>query len=107
MKLPDIINQMIQAQNNWDSALYASCFTEDARVHDEGHTYNRRQQIKHWIDEANKKYRTKMEPIDYVVSGTACVLTATVSGTFPGSPIILKYHVELQDMKIILLKITT
>ncbi|WP_343539570.1 hypothetical protein [Sphingobacterium thalpophilum] len=40
MNLPNIISDLVKAQNEFDSAAYANCFTEDAEVFDEGKTHN-------------------------------------------------------------------
>jgi len=41
-----------------------------------------------------------MEPLEYTENGTASVLSASRSGTFPGSPIILKFHFDIVDGQI-------
>ncbi|GAB3921245.1 hypothetical protein [Mucilaginibacter myungsuensis] len=38
-----------------------------------------------------------MKPLQYDESGSDGVLTAEVSGTFPGSPIVLKFHLVFKD----------
>ena len=47
-----------------------------------------------------------MTLISFEEKGTAGILTAENSGTFPGSPIVLKYHFEINDGLIQSLKIT-
>jgi uncharacterized protein (TIGR02246 family) len=106
MKLPIIITELVNAQNKHDHIAYADCFTEDAIVFDEGHNHEGRQEIKTWVEAANTKYQSVMEPIDYDESADIGVLTAKVSGTFPGSPINLKYNMELTEGLISSLKIT-
>lgn len=103
MNLPDVITELVQAQNNFDSTAYANCFTETAVVFDEGKTHNGRTEIKSWIEKANKKYQATMEPLDY--SETEHTLKAEVSGNFPGSPAILTYYYEFEDGLIRSLKI--
>lgn len=103
--LPNVINELVIAQNNFDSQAYAECFSEDAIVFDEGKTHNGKKEIENWIDKSNKEYRATMEPVEFDQNKN--ILSAKTSGTFPGSPIILKYHLELNDGLIQSLKITS
>ena len=104
MNLPKVVTELIKAQNNFDSTAYANCFTEKAVVFDEGKTHNGRKEIEHWIKKANEQYQAVMKPIEY--SATEEILKAEASGNFPGSPIVLSYHVEIADELIQSLKIT-
>jgi hypothetical protein len=36
MNLPKVINDLIEAQNNFDSNAYANCFAETGTMFDEG-----------------------------------------------------------------------
>lgn len=104
MNLPKVIAKLTEAQNNFDSAAYAACFTETAVVFDEGKTHNGRKEIEDWIDKANKEYHATMKPLDY--NETENILSAETSGNFPGSPIVLNYHLQITDELIQSLKIT-
>ncbi|MFD2519959.1 nuclear transport factor 2 family protein [Emticicia soli] len=103
MNLPEVVTELIKTQNNFDSTAYANCFTETAIVFDEGKTHKGRKEIQNWIDKANKKYQAVMKPLEY--SETEHTLKTEVSGTFPGSPIIMTYHYEFKDGLIQSLKI--
>ncbi len=106
MQLPQLIERFVAAQNNYDSKAYTECFTETAIVHDEGKTHTGKAAIRQWIEEANEKYQSQMKPLNYEESGTNGTLTAEVSGTFPGSPIVLQFHLGLKDDLIDSLKVT-
>ena|SRR5689334_13066539 len=106
MKLPNIIQELIKAQNSFDSVAYANLFSENSVVHDEGKTHTGRKEIQKWIDEANQKYKSVMQPVEYTEKGNKGTLTANVSGTFPGSPAVLKFHFEMNDELIRSLKVT-
>jgi len=106
MKLPNVIQQLIKAQNSFDSVAYANLFSETSVVHDEGKTHNGRKEVEQWIAEANEKYKSILEPVAYTQKGNKGVLTANVSGTFQGSPIVLKFNVEINDGMIQSLKVT-
>lgn len=104
MNLPRIIAELVKKQNNFDSVAYARCFTETAVVFDEGKTHNGRAEIEQWIDKSNKEYNATMEPLDYDEKEN--MLSAEISGSFPGSPVILKFHFQLSNGLIQSLKIT-
>lgn len=106
MDLPNLITNLVNAQNNFDSIAYVNCFSETAVVFDEGKTHNGRLDIQHWIKESNEKYKSVMKPVGYTENGTSGVLSAEVSGTFPGSPIVLKFHFDIVDGLIQHLKVT-
>lgn len=104
MNLPKVLEELVKTQNNFDSVAYANCFSETAVVFDEGKTHNGRNEIENWIKKANKDYQATMRPLEY--STTEEILKAEVSGNFPGSPIIMSYHLKLTEGLIQSLKIT-
>ena len=106
MELPKLVKRFIETQNNYDSIAYAECFRETAIVHDEGKTHTGKEEIRQWIQEANEKYQSVMKPLKYEETGSNVTLTAEVSGTFPGSPIVLKFHLGLKNDLIDSLKVT-
>jgi ketosteroid isomerase-like protein len=106
MKLPENIEGFIKAQNESDSAAFANYFTEHATVSDEGSSYSGREEIKQWIRAATEKYNMQLTPIDFTQTGSKGTLTVEVSGTFPGSPAVMNYHLELDGSSIGSLRIT-
>lgn len=106
MNLPKVIDELVQAQNNFDSAAYANCFSETAVVFDEGKTHNGRKEIEQWIADANERYQAVMKPVSLKENEKESLLKAEVSGNFPGSPIIMTYHLQIADDLIQALKIT-
>lgn len=106
MNLAKVVTALIEAQNNFDSDAYANCFSETGVMVDEGKAYTGRTDIRNLIDETNKKYRSVMKPLAYTENGTSSVLSAECSGTFPGSPVTLKFHFDIVDGQIQYLKVT-
>ncbi len=106
MKLPENIAGFIKAQNELDSTAFANYFTVQATVFDEGSSYSGREEIKQWIQAAIEKYNMQLTPIDFTQTGSKGKLTVEVSGTFPGSPAVMNYHLELDGPSINSLKIT-
>ncbi|MET1054253.1 MAG: nuclear transport factor 2 family protein [Pedobacter sp.] len=106
MELPQLVAKFVETQNIYDSKAYTECFTETAIVHDEGKTHTGKDEIQAWIEDANERYKSVMKPIQYDESGTKGTLTAEVSGTFPGSPLVLNFHLGLKDGLINSLNVT-
>ncbi|HLN95114.1 MAG TPA: hypothetical protein VK183_05705 [Flavobacterium sp.] len=48
-KLPKIVEDLLTAQNNFDSTAYSDCFDETAVVFDEARIHHGKTQIKNWI----------------------------------------------------------
>jgi uncharacterized protein (TIGR02246 family) len=105
MNLPKVIADFIAAQDKYDSKAFAETFSDDAIVHDEGKTYHGKTEIRKWNEMTNSKYKTKYEPIEVTTDGDKMILTANISGTFPGSPVMIKYHFETKNGKITSLQI--
>ena len=105
MKLPQIITDLLAAQEKYDADSFSECFSNDAVVFDEGKIYRGKKEIRQWNEMTNTKYKTKYEPLE--ISGTedGIILTAKISGTFDGSPAIIKYHFETKNSKIASLRI--
>ncbi|RZJ51911.1 MAG: nuclear transport factor 2 family protein [Flavobacterium sp.] len=106
MNLPKVITDLIKAQDTFDSVAYANCFSDTGVMFDEGKTHKGRVEIQHLIEEANQKYKSVMRPLEYTENGTSSVLSSEVSGTFDGSPIVLKFHFDIVDGQIQYLKVT-
>ena len=105
MKLPKVIADLIAAQDKYDSKAFAENFSDNAIVHDEGKTYHGKTEIRQWNEMTNAKYKTKYEPLEVTTKEDKITLAAKISGTFPGSPAIIKYHFETKNGKITLLHI--
>jgi hypothetical protein len=105
-ELPAPIAAFFQAHNTGETDDFNTLFTEDAVVSDEEHEY-RGAAIKAWIDAAIAKYQPQADVISLVPDGEQTVATAQVSGTFPGSPVQLRYQFTLRNDKIAALTIGT
>ncbi|HCM34370.1 nuclear transport factor 2 family protein [Chryseobacterium sp.] len=106
MNLPKIITDLIKAQDKHDNVAYAECFSENAIVFDEGKIHKGRTEIRQWIAEGNEKYGTVMKPLALTEKDSTSVLSTEISGTFPGSPIVLNFNFEIADGLIQSLKVT-
>ena len=89
--LPPPIARYFEAQNGHDIDAMLAIFSDQASVHDEGHDAVGRVAIRDWMEETSRKYRVTAVPTGVDRSDAKTIVTALVSGTFPGSPIRLHY----------------
>lgn len=89
-----------------DGEAVARCFTDNAVVKDEGHTYRGREEIRAWRTEASTKYSYVSEPHTIATDGDRTVVTSRLTGNFPGSPVDLRFFFLLDGDKIARLEIT-
>ena len=83
----------------------ARCFTETAVVKDEGRTHRGRAAIRNWKEEASARYQYTCEPFACEQRDGNVVVTSRLTGTFPGSPVNLRFFFALQGHKIASLEI--
>jgi hypothetical protein len=88
-----------------DGEAVSQCFTEDAVVKDEGHTYRGQTAIKQWKTGAAAKYQYTSEPFACETRGENVVVTSRLTGNLPGSPVDLRFCFELDGDKIASLEI--
>ncbi|OAI46560.1 polyketide cyclase [Planctomycetaceae bacterium SCGC AG-212-F19] len=88
-----------------DSEVVAQCFTEDGVVKDEGRTFKGRAAIKQWKAAASAKYQYTSEPFACERKDGKVIVTARLTGNFPGSPVNLRFFFGLEGDKIASLEI--
>jgi hypothetical protein len=104
LNLPEPVAAYFTADKG-DSEGLSRCFTEDAVVKDEGHTYNGRAAIKKWKADVAAKYRYTSEPCACEQQDGKTVVTSRLTGNFPGSPVNLRFLFGLAGDKIASLEI--
>jgi hypothetical protein len=92
--LPPPLGAYFEASNAHDADLLASLFSPGASVRDEGEEMVGQAAIRAWAEETFRKYDVAATPEAVAQEGGAILVTAEVSGTFPGSPIRLGYRFE-------------
>jgi len=105
VKLPSPIQHYIDASNAHDVPSILACFADDAVVRDENATHHGKIDIRHWITTTIEKYKFQFKPLSLQERDNETVVSVEVSGTFPGSPISLDYHLTITNNKIISLTI--
>lgn len=97
--LPKVIAAFFHATNTRDFADFLLLFTSDAHVNDEANDHFG-DEIAAWIDQATADTKPIADVTDMTRDGEQFVVTAEVSGNFPGSPVQLRYHFTLKGDKI-------
>ena len=99
INLPPVIDAFFRATNTRECADFLSLFTGDAHVNDEANDHYGKE-IATWIDQATADTKPTADVTGITDGNGQFVVTARVSGEFPGSPIQLTYYFTLKDDKI-------
>lgn len=104
LKLPEPVAAYFAA-DRLDGEAVARCFTRDAFVKDEGHTYNGRDAIKVWKTETSRKYTYTCEPIHMEQKHDTTIVTCHLEGNFPGGKADLRFLFRMERGKIASLEV--
>jgi hypothetical protein len=104
LTLPEPIAAYFAAQHNPEAL--AQCFTPQAVMEDDGHTYMGVDAIKEFMAAALANYGATTVPFALERKDGLQVVRAKVAGNFPGSPIDLSYRFRLERSLIATLEIT-
>lgn len=86
-------------------ASVAGWFTADGVVIDENRAHRGHAAIARWKTRASERYRYASAPVAVEDRGDRLVVTARVTGDFPGSPVDLRYAFTLSGNAIARLEI--
>lgn len=103
--LNPVIAKYIDADNSRNEEEFMACFAQDAVVIDEQRTHAGPEEIRLWYRQTRDEYDFTSEPIRFTEADDEMLLTCTVSGNFPGSPVDLSYRFQLNSGKIARLRI--
>ena len=98
--IPDSVRTCLEASTTGEAARVAQCFAPDGAVHDESRDHRGPEAIGRWAQEAYARYRFTLEVRNVETGNDSAAVTALVSGSFPGSPILLRYAFQLTGDKI-------
>ncbi len=93
------------ADETTDPRVLAEYLSPDAVVQDEGHRHVGPAAIARWRAAAIEKYRSTNEPLSAETSGTLTTVTVRVTGSFPNSPIQLRFRFTVAEDRICRLEI--
>ena len=74
----------------------AAGFAANATVKDEGGTYEGSSAISGWMAETKRKYGHTIEAVDSARREGMTIVTARLTGSFPGSPVQLEFVFGLE-----------
>ncbi|RYG26539.1 nuclear transport factor 2 family protein [bacterium] len=99
MNLPESIANYLRSKSADAPSDSSASFTPDAVVIDKGEDaqYEGRDAIRQWMTGQVAGYSVKTEVTGVVEQGEETVVTALVSGDFPGSPAEFQYRFTLRD----------
>lgn len=106
IKLPKAIEAYFDADRTGSPDAIAATFTENGVVKDKGRTHKGRDAIRKWIAEALQEYSYTVEPIFIATESGKTQVTGHVVGTFPGSPIDLRFLFVLAGDQVAELEVT-
>jgi hypothetical protein len=98
--LHDTLARYFTAASVHDSEAMSALFASVAVVRDEGREHRGLPAIRRWMQETFEKYDYTVEPQASEERDGKWVVTGLVSGTFPGSPVSIRYEFTLEDGKI-------
>ena len=106
IKLPKGIEAYFDADRDGSPDAVAAAFAENGSVKDKGKTHRGRDAIRTWMADESKQYRYTVEPFLIATENGKTQVTAHAVGTFPGSPIDLRFLFVLVGDKVAELEIT-
>jgi ketosteroid isomerase-like protein len=93
--LPPVLAAYVAAKNAHDVEGQLACFAPDATVHDEGEELHGTDELRPWIQRTTDAYDLTVDPTAVTESPDETVMTALVSGSFPGSPLEFRYFLTI------------
>lgn len=106
VKLPPPISRYFEAANARNAEAVAEIFAANAHVRDEGLDHHGRQAVRAWVEAAQRRYCVHAEPLSLLPKPDGCLVTAHLTGDFPGAPADLHYRFKLSGDQIVDLQIT-
>ena len=90
----------MKANNDRDADSVTACFSKDAVVYDDGQIMRGAEEIRQWIAELFRKFQYVVSPTNVRELTNGAILTATITGDFPGARVSLDYNCRTLGDKI-------
>ena len=100
MPLPPAVQYFLSGKNARDLPLALTGFSSDPVVKDEHHEYIGHDAIAEWLQSSTTQYDDQVRVQGVEADGADVVVLGEVSGTFPGSPIVLRFRFSMTEGKI-------
>ena len=105
-RLPAVLGRYFEAQNRGDVEAMVGSFAPDALVRDEHREHRGTAAVRAWIVDVTAKYAPQVDVIETFTDGSKVDVDVSVSGTFPGGPLRLRYAFVLAERGIARLEIS-
>lgn len=99
-ELPPAIAAYFSAAHDADTAALEKIFTADAHVYDESHDHDGIDAIRAWRINTYDKTPFTARPLELVEGDGRPVVSVEVTGSFPGSPVMLQHTFKLVNGRI-------
>lgn len=103
--MPASVHAYFDADRRGDVDALVAAFSTAAEVRDEGARRQGRENIRAWWVAAKEASQHVTEPVEATTVGDVTSISARVSGTFPGSPIMLRFDFTIDRGEITRLEI--
>ena len=98
--IPSTLASFVKANNDRDADSVTACFSKDAVVYDDGQIMRGAEEIRQWIAELFRKFQYVVAPTNVRESTNGAILTATITGNFPGARVSVDYNCRTLGDKI-------
>jgi NAD(P)-dependent dehydrogenase (short-subunit alcohol dehydrogenase family) len=99
-RIPSTLASFLKANNDRDIESVTACFAKDAVVYDDGQIMRGADDIRQWIARLFRQFQYVVAPTAVSESTNGAILTATITGNFPGTRVSLDYHYKTLGDKI-------
>ena len=100
LDVPPPIAAYFEATAAGDVDAKLALFDENAGVTDEGKHYIGRAAIRSWVEDTARRYRYTVGLREVTTTDARTVVSAKLTGDFPGSPVLLDFTFTLAGPKI-------
>src|SRR5438094_144280 len=98
--IPSTLASFVKANNDRDADSVTACFSKDAVVYDDGQIMRGAEEIRQWIAELFRKFQYVVAPTNVRELTNGAILTATITGNFPGARVSLDHNCRTLGDKI-------
>jgi ketosteroid isomerase-like protein len=93
--LPPAVARFVDASNARDLEGFVACFAADAVVEDEGRTHTGADEVRAWKQATENRSSYTIDPTKLEQRDGQTILSATLAGNFPGTPVDLTYDLTI------------
>jgi hypothetical protein len=105
ISLQSPLADFFSATNARDTDALFALFAPGATVDDEGFEYKGLDSIRGWIAETVERFRFSVDVVDAAHAKEHASIVGIVTGEFPGSPAQVRYDFQIDQQKIVSLKL--